>query len=61
MSILLVEDLAIAFGGLVAVDGVTFAVEPREIFAVIGPNGAGKTTLFNIVSGLYCRIAAGSC
>ena len=53
MSILLVEDLAIAFGGLVAVDGVTFAVEPREIFAVIGPNGAGKTTLFNIVSGLY--------
>jgi branched-chain amino acid transport system ATP-binding protein len=53
MSILAVENLGIAFGGLVAVDGVTFAVEPREIFAVIGPNGAGKTTLFNMVSGLY--------
>jgi branched-chain amino acid transport system ATP-binding protein len=53
MSILVVEDLAISFGGLVAVDGVTFAVEQSEIFAVIGPNGAGKTTLFNMVSGLY--------
>jgi branched-chain amino acid transport system ATP-binding protein len=53
MSILAVEDLAISFGGLVAVDGVTFSVEQGEIFAVIGPNGAGKTTLFNIVSGLY--------
>jgi len=53
MSILAVEDLGIAFGGLVAVDGVTFAVQQSEIFAVIGPNGAGKTTLFNMVSGLY--------
>ena len=53
MSILVVEDLAISFGGLIAVDGVTFAVQQAEIFAVIGPNGAGKTTLFNMVSGLY--------
>jgi len=53
MSVLAVEDLGIAFGGLIAVDGVTFAVEQSEIFAVIGPNGAGKTTLFNMVSGLY--------
>jgi branched-chain amino acid transport system ATP-binding protein len=53
MSVLAVEDIGIAFGGLIAVDGVTFAVEPSEIFAVIGPNGAGKTTLFNIISGLY--------
>jgi branched-chain amino acid transport system ATP-binding protein len=53
MSILVVEDLGIAFGGLVAIDGVSFSVKPGEIFAVIGPNGAGKTTLFNLISGLY--------
>jgi branched-chain amino acid transport system ATP-binding protein len=53
MSLLIVENLRIAFGGLVAVDGVSFAVERGEIFALIGPNGAGKTTLFNIVSGIY--------
>jgi branched-chain amino acid transport system ATP-binding protein len=53
MSLLIVENLRIAFGGLVAVDGVGFAVERGEIFALIGPNGAGKTTLFNIVSGIY--------
>lgn len=53
MSILVVENLGIAFGGLIAIDGVSFSVEAGEIFAVIGPNGAGKTTLFNLVSGLY--------
>jgi branched-chain amino acid transport system ATP-binding protein len=53
MSLLIVENLRIAFGGLVAVDGVSFAAERGEIFALIGPNGAGKTTLFNIVSGIY--------
>ena len=53
MSVLAAENLAIEFGGVKAVDGVSFAVRPAEIFAIIGPNGAGKTTLFNLISGLY--------
>ncbi len=51
--ILRVEGLSIAFGGVRAVDDVSFAVEPGTIFSIIGPNGAGKTTLFNLVSGIY--------
>ena len=47
------HDLAIAFGGVKAVDGVSLSVSSGEILAVIGPNGAGKTTLFNIISGIY--------
>lgn len=53
MSILQVENTGISFGGLVAVDNVSFAVKPNEVFSIIGPNGAGKTTLFNIVTGVY--------
>jgi branched-chain amino acid transport system ATP-binding protein len=53
MSVLAADDLGIRFGGVTAVDGVTFSVNQGEIFAIIGPNGAGKTTLFNLISGLY--------
>ena len=53
MTILSVKDVSIAFGGVKAIDGVSFAVEPGQIFSIIGPNGAGKTTLFNVVSGIY--------
>jgi len=47
------EDLAINFGGIRAVDGVSFEVEHGQVFTIIGPNGAGKTTVFNLVSRIY--------
>ena len=50
-SMLRVTDLARAFDGVRAVDGVTFAVAAGELVALIGPNGAGKTTCFNLVNG----------
>ncbi|NIN00033.1 MAG: ATP-binding cassette domain-containing protein [candidate division Zixibacteria bacterium] len=47
------RNLTISFGGLRAVDGVDFHIEPGEIVGLIGPNGSGKTTFFNIISGIY--------
>jgi len=47
------DDIAINFGGIRAVDGVSFEVEPGQVFTIIGPNGAGKTTVFNLVSRIY--------
>ena len=58
MSLLTVAGLSKRFGGLVAVDDVSFAVEEREIFSVIGPNGAGKSTLFKLITG-FLRPTAG--
>jgi ABC-type branched-subunit amino acid transport system ATPase component len=59
VSILSVRDVTRVFGGLTALDGVSFDVHEGEIFSVIGPNGAGKSTLFNIVSG-FDRLTRGS-
>jgi branched-chain amino acid transport system ATP-binding protein len=47
------QDISISFGGIRAVDGVTFDVAQGEIFAIVGPNGAGKSTIFNLISRIY--------
>jgi branched-chain amino acid transport system ATP-binding protein len=51
MSLLVVKELGKSFGGLAAVDDVSFSIQPGELLAMIGPNGAGKTTTFNMING----------
>lgn len=50
---LVLENVSLRFGGIKALDSLSFAVEPGTIHAVIGPNGAGKSSCFNVISGLY--------
>lgn len=57
MSILTVDDVAVRFGGLQALRGVSFEVQAGELMALIGPNGAGKSTLFEIISGFVTPTA----
>ena len=53
MSYFRAENLSLHFGGLKAVDAVSFAVEKGEILSIIGPNGAGKSSIFNLISRIY--------
>ena len=59
MTLLDVRELSVRFGGVVALDRVSFTVDAGEVVALIGPNGAGKTTLFNVITRVY-RPSAGS-
>jgi len=52
-AVLSADSLTIRFGGLTAVDNVSFEVQDREVYTIVGPNGAGKTTIFNMISRIY--------
>ncbi|MCK9274470.1 MAG: ABC transporter ATP-binding protein [Syntrophales bacterium] len=53
MDFFRVDNLSISFGGLKAVENISFSVEKNKIFSIIGPNGSGKTTIYNLISGIY--------
>lgn len=58
-SILSLKNVTMRFGGVTALNDVTFDVQEKEILGLIGPNGAGKTTVFNVITGVY-QITSGS-
>src|SRR5881398_1909017 len=58
MPILECQKVSKAYGGLLAVSDLSFAVEPGEVYAIVGPNGAGKTSLFDCISGVS-RVTSG--
>jgi branched-chain amino acid transport system ATP-binding protein len=53
MSLLEIDNVTLRFGGVIAVNQVSFSVEEGEVFALVGPNGAGKSTVFNLISRIY--------
>ena len=53
LPLLDVRDVSVRFGGIVALDGLSFTIDEGQICGLIGPNGAGKTTMFNVVSRIY--------
>ncbi len=53
MALLEVQEITVRFGGVIALDGLSFEIDEGQICGLIGPNGAGKTTLFNVVSRIY--------
>ncbi|MFL2504684.1 MAG: ABC transporter ATP-binding protein [Candidatus Azotimanducaceae bacterium] len=53
MTILELKNASVAFGGVKAIEGVSFSMEHGEVLSIVGPNGAGKTTLFNLISKIY--------
>ena len=52
-KLLSVENLTMKFGGLIAIDNLSFSAGESQITSIIGPNGAGKTTVFNCLTGFY--------